>query len=126
VVWTYAGVRPLLDDASGDPSAVTRDYLLEPNREGAPLLSVWGGKITTFRKLAEDAATEVGQMLGEARRPWTEGLPARRRPARLDRPGPPPGHRLRAPGADPGPAPPLAAGPAGAAWRGPTGPGWAR
>ncbi|MCO5978846.1 glycerol-3-phosphate dehydrogenase [Ideonella oryzae] len=73
VVWTYAGVRPLLDDASGDPSAVTRDYLLEPNREGAPLLSVWGGKITTFRKLAEDAATEVGQMLGEARRPWTEG-----------------------------------------------------
>ncbi len=73
VVWTYAGVRPLLDDASGDPSAVTRDYLLEPNREGAPLLSVWGGKITTFRKLAEDAATEVGQMLGEARQPWTEG-----------------------------------------------------
>ncbi|WP_022979719.1 glycerol-3-phosphate dehydrogenase [Ideonella sp. B508-1] len=73
VVWTYAGVRPLLDDASGDPSAVTRDYLLEPNHEGAPLLSVWGGKITTFRKLAEDAATEVGQMLGEARQPWTEG-----------------------------------------------------
>ncbi|MFM2406092.1 MAG: hypothetical protein RL223_3972, partial [Pseudomonadota bacterium] len=54
VVWTYAGVRPLLDDASGDPSAVTRDYLLETqNQGGAPLLSVWGGKITTFRKLAE-------------------------------------------------------------------------
>ncbi|TMG97645.1 MAG: glycerol-3-phosphate dehydrogenase, partial [Betaproteobacteria bacterium] len=49
VVWTYAGVRPLLDDASGDPSAVTRDYLLESNAAGgAPLLSVWGGKITTF------------------------------------------------------------------------------
>ena len=73
VVWSYAGVRPLLDDASGDPSAVTRDYLLERNTDAAPLLSVWGGKITTFRKLAEDAATDVGQMLGEPRRAWTEG-----------------------------------------------------
>ena len=73
VVWSYAGVRPLLDDASGDPSAVTRDYLLEPNADAAPLLSVWGGKITTFRKLAEDAATDVGRMLGESRIPWTEG-----------------------------------------------------
>lgn len=63
VVWRYAGVRPLLDDESGDPSAVTRDYLLEPNTVAAPLLSVWGGKITTFRKLAEDAADLVGQML---------------------------------------------------------------
>jgi glycerol-3-phosphate dehydrogenase len=44
-----------------------------PGSGAAPLLSVWGGKITTFRKLAEDAATEVGEMLGEARRPWTEG-----------------------------------------------------
>ena len=76
VVWTYSGVRPLLDDASGDPSAVTRDYLLESNTAAAPLLSVWGGKITTFRKLAEDAADEVGKMLGEdrtQRRPWTRG-----------------------------------------------------
>jgi glycerol-3-phosphate dehydrogenase len=81
VVWSYSGVRPLLDDASGDPSAVTRDYLLEldttsadapaagtpegrseppqgapATRPGAPLLTVWGGKITTFRKLAEEAA----------------------------------------------------------------------
>ncbi len=72
VVWSYAGVRPLLDDASGDPSAVTRDYLLESNTQGAPLLSVWGGKITTFRKLAEDAADLVGEMLGEQRQPWTE------------------------------------------------------
>ena len=72
MVWSYAGVRPLLDDASGDPSAVTRDYLLESNTQGAPLLSVWGGKITTFRKLAEDAADLVGQMLGDQREPWTE------------------------------------------------------
>ncbi|MES2937033.1 MAG: glycerol-3-phosphate dehydrogenase [Pseudomonadota bacterium] len=72
VVWSYSGVRPLLDDASGDPSAVTRDYLLEPNTEAAPLLSIWGGKITTFRKLAEDAADSVGRMLGERRPAWTE------------------------------------------------------
>lgn len=56
VVWSYAGVRPLLDDASGDPAAVTRDYSLELDTAGAPLLTVWGGKITTFRKLAEEAA----------------------------------------------------------------------
>lgn len=73
VVWTYSGVRPLLDDASGDPSAVTRDYMLESSTTAAPLLSVWGGKITTFRKLAEDAADEVGKMLGEARPAWTGG-----------------------------------------------------
>jgi glycerol-3-phosphate dehydrogenase len=73
VVWSYAGVRPLLDDDSGDPSAVTRDYLLETNTSAAPLLSVWGGKITTFRKLAEEAADEVGSMLGENRPHWTDG-----------------------------------------------------
>ncbi len=60
VVWTYSGVRPLLDDESGNPAAVTRDYRLEFDigRGGtlkAPLLSVWGGKITTFRRLAEEA-----------------------------------------------------------------------
>jgi glycerol-3-phosphate dehydrogenase len=73
VVWSYSGVRPLLDDASGDASAVTRDYLLESNTEAAPLLSIWGGKITTFRKLAEEAASEVGRMLGNARTRWTAG-----------------------------------------------------
>ena len=73
VVWTYSGVRPLLDDASGDPSAVTRDYLLEEDTQAAPLLTVWGGKITTFRQLAEDAASAVGRMLGERRVPWTLG-----------------------------------------------------
>src|SRR5437867_5253524 len=53
---------------------MTRDYLLETNDTvGAPLLSVWGGKITTFRKLAEDAADEIGRLLGERRAPWTEG-----------------------------------------------------
>ncbi|MEK8053162.1 glycerol-3-phosphate dehydrogenase [Ideonella sp. DXS22W] len=78
VVWTYAGVRPLLDDESGDASAVTRDYLLEFDGEGAsgPLLTVWGGKITTFRKLAEEAADELVRRLGgpaTARLAWTRG-----------------------------------------------------
>lgn len=73
VVWSYVGVRPLLDDSSGDPSAVTRDYLLESNVVAAPLLTIWGGKITTFRKLSEEAADEIGRMLGEARAPWTDG-----------------------------------------------------
>jgi len=73
VVWSYSGVRPLLDDESGDPSAVTRDYLLESETSAAPLLSVWGGKITTFRKLAEEAADEVGKLLGDTRKAWTAG-----------------------------------------------------
>jgi len=76
VVWTYSGVRPLLDDASGDPSAVTRDYLLEQDTQAAPLTTVWGGKITTFRQLAEDAADAICRQLGEhdaARRAWTRG-----------------------------------------------------
>ena len=72
VVWAYSGVRPLLDDASGDASAVTRDYLLEFDADiASPLLSVWGGKITTFRKLAEEAADALVQRLGEQRPAWT-------------------------------------------------------
>jgi len=60
VVWTYSGVRPLLYDESGNLAAVTRDYRLElDSAGGAPLLSVWGGKITTFRKLSEQAADQV-------------------------------------------------------------------
>ena len=75
VVWTYSGVRPLLDDESGDPSAVTRDYSLELNTAQAPLLTVWGGKITTFRRLSEDAADLLMQPLGAdpARGAWTRG-----------------------------------------------------
>jgi glycerol-3-phosphate dehydrogenase len=73
VVWTYSGVRPLLDDESGDPSAVTRDYSLELDTAQAPLLSVWGGKITTFRKLAEEAADLLAAPLQIKRGAWTAG-----------------------------------------------------
>jgi glycerol-3-phosphate dehydrogenase len=72
VVWSYSGVRPLLDDESGDPSAVTRDYSLELDTAQAPLLNVWGGKITTFRKLAEEAADLLAAPLKVGRGAWTE------------------------------------------------------
>ncbi len=73
VVWRYCGVRPLLDDAHGNPAAVTRDYRLETDDLAAPLLTVWGGKITTFRQLAEDAGNALGHMLHESRPAWTRG-----------------------------------------------------
>ncbi len=71
LVWSSSGVRPLLDDESGDPSAITRDYSLELDTSAAPLLSVWGGKITTFRKLAEEAADLLAPTLGGHRPAWT-------------------------------------------------------
>ena len=75
VVWSYSGVRPLLDDESGDPSAVTRDYALELDTGQAPLLTVWGGKITTFRKLAEEAADLLAGPLRATAQlgAWTHG-----------------------------------------------------
>ncbi len=71
VVWTYSGVRPLLDDEASDPSSVTRDYVLELDRTPAPLLSVFGGKITTYRKLSETAVDRLAGVLGSGSRPWT-------------------------------------------------------
>lgn len=59
VIRTFSGVRPLCDDESADPSAMTRDYTLDLDTQGAPLLSVFGGKITTYRKLAEAALTSL-------------------------------------------------------------------
>ncbi|BEV71536.1 glycerol-3-phosphate dehydrogenase [Paludibacterium sp. THUN1379] len=65
VLATYSGVRPLLDDESDNASSVTRDYSLEMDPgEGAPLLSVFGGKITTYRKLAEQAVDLLAPRLG--------------------------------------------------------------
>ena len=71
VLWSYSGVRPLLDDASGNPAAVTRDYLLEHDTQAAAMLTVWGGKITTFRQLAQDASDWVSAALGSPRPAWT-------------------------------------------------------
>ncbi|PRE08620.1 glycerol-3-phosphate dehydrogenase [Burkholderia multivorans] len=77
VHWTYSGVRPLLEDENAaNASAVTRDYRLEmDDGEGAPLLSVFGGKITTFRKLAEEAADMLCVALDRDAPAWTAGAP---------------------------------------------------
>ena len=72
VVWSYSGVRPLVEDASSSASAVTRDYRLELDAKGAPLLSIFGGKITTFRKLAEEAVDMLAPILPMRRGAWTE------------------------------------------------------
>lgn len=72
VLWTYSGVRPLLDDGGDKASAVTRDYVLELDMvDGAPLLSVFGGKITTFRRLAEQASDRIVATLGRGTGAWT-------------------------------------------------------
>ncbi len=75
VVWSYSGVRPLMDDESGDASAVTRDYSLELMKGGPPCLTVWGGKITTYRKLAEEAVDLLQPVLSKQvermNGPWT-------------------------------------------------------
>jgi glycerol-3-phosphate dehydrogenase len=75
VRWTYSGVRPLLEDANAPAAAVTRDYHLELDTEGAPLLSVLGGKITTYRKLAEEAAGQLCAALGHDAKDWTAHAP---------------------------------------------------
>jgi len=70
VVWTYSGVRPLVEDGA-DAKAVTRDYRLEIDSDGPPILSVFGGKITTFRKLAEEAVDHIAKALDNRHGGWT-------------------------------------------------------
>lgn len=74
VVWTFAGVRPLYDDGKSDPSSITRDYTLELDDEGgsAPVLSLFGGKITTYRCLAETALAKLAPYLPPMGPPWTK------------------------------------------------------
>jgi len=72
VVWTYAGVRPLIGGEGGaSASAASRDYRLETDTSGAPLLSVFGGKVTTFRRLAEEAVDWIAPALGRRTPGWT-------------------------------------------------------
>jgi len=75
VRWTYAGIRPLYDDHAANASAVTRDYVLDLDAAAgaAPLLSVFGGKITTFRKLAEHALEKLAPHFPMAGPAWTAG-----------------------------------------------------
>jgi len=71
IAWSYSGVRPLLDDDATDPKAVTRDYTLDLDTNGAPLLSIYGGKITTFRRLAEEALDGIASRLPGGTGAWT-------------------------------------------------------
>ena len=78
VVWTYAGVRPLYDDGASEAKAATRDYVFELDTPGgAPLLSIYGGKITTYRRLAEEALERLSPYLrsAKAREGWTAKSP---------------------------------------------------
>jgi len=79
VVWSYAGVRPLLEEEVANPSAVTRDYKLELRNESglAPVLSVFGGKITTYRRLAEEVMEHLQPLFVYMKSHWTahEALP---------------------------------------------------
>lgn len=75
VLWSYSGVRPLYDDGASDAQEATRDYVLklDASNESPPLLSIFGGKITTYRRLAEAALAILSRHLPPARRPvgWT-------------------------------------------------------
>ena len=75
VVWAYSGVRPLLEDETADARAVSRDYALELQPTPAPLLTVFGGKITTYRVLAEEVMQRLSPLLGCTRTDWTGTTP---------------------------------------------------
>ena len=77
VVWRYSGIRPLFDDGTNDPSKITRDYTfrLDADHGHAPLLSVFGGKITTYRKLAEHALEKLAPWFPQMKLEWTGGTP---------------------------------------------------
>ncbi|WP_424972121.1 glycerol-3-phosphate dehydrogenase [Dinoroseobacter sp. S76] len=76
IVWTYSGVRPLYDDGASTAAAATRDYVLKvDSSRGAPALNVFGGKITTYRCLAESAMEAIGKELTVTEGPWTAGVP---------------------------------------------------
>ena len=74
VVWRYCGIRPLFDDGATNVSKVTRDYTLRlhGDTQTAPVLSVFGGKITTYRKLAEHALEKLAPWFPRMQTPWTE------------------------------------------------------
>lgn len=75
VVWTYSGVRPLYNDGAKSATAATREYVLSLDANGPPLLNVFGGKITTYRRLAENALAKLAPHFPRASAPWTARVP---------------------------------------------------
>ncbi|ETX29645.1 glycerol-3-phosphate dehydrogenase [Roseivivax isoporae] len=75
VVWSYSGVRPLYDDGASSATAATRDYTLKvDDAGGAPLLNIFGGKITTYRRLAESALDRIAPFFPGLKGKWTAGV----------------------------------------------------
>jgi glycerol-3-phosphate dehydrogenase len=74
IVWTYSGVRPLYDDGADNASAATRDYTLKLDDTAAPLLNIFGGKITTYRRLAESALAKISTQFEGLSGNWTAGV----------------------------------------------------
>ena len=72
IVWDFAGIRSLYDDGAADPSKITRDYRIDLDTSGPPLLTIFGGKITTYRSLAERALDRLGPLLRKGGGAWTE------------------------------------------------------
>ena len=75
IVWTYSGVRPLYNDGAKTATAATREYVLTLDAEGAPLLNVFGGKITTYRRLAENALARLAPYFPALKPDWTARVP---------------------------------------------------
>ena len=75
VVWTYTGVRPLYDDGATSATAATRDYVLSLDETAAPVLNIFGGKITTYRKLAKHALAKLMDLFPKMSGDWTAGVP---------------------------------------------------
>ncbi len=75
VKWTFAGLRPLLADPKDRATSVTRDYVLDVDTDGPPLLSIYGGKLTTYRKLAEDVLDLLAPQLRCRAPHWTAARP---------------------------------------------------
>lgn len=75
IVWSFSGVRPLFDDGASKAQEATRDYVLrtEGDKDGPGLLNCFGGKITTYRVLAEDAMEKIGSAIGRKGESWTSG-----------------------------------------------------
>ncbi|MFC7537810.1 glycerol-3-phosphate dehydrogenase [Sphingomonas sp. GCM10030256] len=73
--WSYSGIRPLWGDNAANVSTMTRDYVLDLDDDGPPLLSIFGGKITTYRRLAEQALSKLSGFLPKGSRPWTAAAP---------------------------------------------------
>jgi glycerol-3-phosphate dehydrogenase len=75
IVWTFSGVRPLYDDGASEAQVATRDYVLRTDGKGKDglLINIFGGKITTYRKLAEAVVEKIEDAIGKRGEPWTRG-----------------------------------------------------